>query len=145
MRITFLLLLFVTGISAQSIQDKVLLDRTDFKLADGRMIATDVGCVIPGEVAAFPIQISIVCLQNAFHKTGVGKINDMILYADGKVRSAVAGAYTPSEFRMAYNPSTKLWSLTSLFSTEQSGVVTRSLMALDFDSAGNFLEMKRVF
>ncbi len=122
-----------------------LLQSKDFKLTDGRMIASDVGCVIPGETSGDPIQISIVCMQAAFRDTGLGRINDMILYADGKVRKAVSGSYKPSEFRMAYNPSTRLWSLTSLFSTEQSGIVTKSLMALDFDASGNFLEMKRVF
>ncbi len=109
------------------------------------MVASAVGCIIPGEEKLNPIQVSIVCLQAVFHHTGIGKINDMILFADGKVRNAVSGRYKPSEFKMAYNPSTKSWSLTSLFSTEDQGVVTQSLMALDFDASGNFLEMKRVF
>ncbi len=140
----FLFMLCGWIVSAQPATDR-LLNRADFKLTDGRMVASKVDCVLSNESAELPILISIVCMQYAFDDMGVSRINDMIKYANGKVRKSVAGDYTPSEFKMAYNPSTRMWSLTNLFSVQESGVTRKSLMALDFDSAGNFLEIKRIF
>ena len=145
MKLFHLLLLATTMATAQNGTTDRLLQQNDFELADGRMIASQVGCSLADEATGTPVLVSIVCLQRAFQDMGIGKINDMIRYANGMVRNSVKGDYRPAEFKMAYNPSSRLWSLTSLFSVEDSGVVTKSLMALDFDASGNFLDIKRIY
>jgi hypothetical protein len=125
-----------------------LLRETDFTMTDGRMLVSDLPCKISNASACDQVLVSVICKIQAFKEFGLQKINDMILFANDKSRNTVSGGhgYKPSEIKMSYNPEAKAWSMTNLFSVEdENGVTKKSLLALDFDSTGKFLAMKRVF
>ncbi len=125
-----------------------LLDIKDFKLTDGRMLVSEMQCRVENGFGINDVLVSVVCKQKAFNETGVDKINQMILFANKKIRGTInlEHKYIPAEIKMAYNPESQDWGLTNLYSVEDAnGAVKSSLLSLDFDSNGNFIGMKRVF
>ena len=125
-----------------------LLKNEDFKLSEGRMQVSEKKCLIDNNANSNNILISVVCQQKAFKEIGVERINEMIRFANGKVSNSVlvTEKYKPTEIRMAYNPESKDWSLTNLFTLEdENGKTKTKLLALDFDSKGSFVVMKRIF
>ena len=129
------------------ISDKLLAAK-DFKLSDGRMVVTEIPCQIINGNTIDKFVVSVVCLQNAFNKIGLERLNDIILFANKKAQATIGTEhnYLPAEIKMAYNPMIKDWSLTNLFSTkDQNGTVNSKLLSMDFDAAGKFIVMKRIF
>lgn len=134
---------------AQTIQKKnKLLAAKDFKLAEGRMVVTELPCQINDGESDCRFLVSVVCQQKAFRELGLEKINQIILMANQKAKATLhrEHSYTPSEIRLSYNPIIKDWSLTNSFSTkDQDGKVNNKLLTMDFDSSGKFKVMKSVF
>lgn len=146
MKNLFLLLLLGFSLGyGQDASSKLLLE-SDFTVSEGRMLVSDFPCRISNTSATDPVKVSVTCKIQAFKEFGIQKINDMILFANEKVRSSFSGLYKPSEFKMSYNPYLKAWSMTSLFTVQDtSGAVRENLLSLDFDSEGKFLLMKKIF
>lgn len=145
-KIALLLLLCASATYAQN-PDK-LLCQTDFKIADGRMVVTDIPCEVTNGGLIHKFVVSVVCLQNAFNEIGVEKINEIILLANTKALSTIAAElhYVPAEIKIAYNPAIKDWSLTNLFSTtDKDGNTNPKLLSMDFDATGKFIVMKKIF
>ncbi len=145
-----IVLLFVLGFSfgyGQGTANKLLLE-SDFTVSDGRMLVSDLPCQISNASVADKVLVSVICKTQAFKEFGLQKINDMILFANDKVRNSFAAGsgYKPSEIKMSYNPYNKAWSMTSLFTLQDgNGAVKENLLALDFDADGKFLLMKKIF
>lgn len=123
------------------------LKKEDFRLLNGRMSVSDFNYQIRNEADTNTVLVSVVCQLKAFNEIGVDRINEMIRFANGKVHSSFAKErYAPSEIRMSYNPQSKDWSLTDLFTLEAAdGQITTNLLSVDFDANGKFVVMKRVF
>lgn len=125
-----------------------LLTQKDFKIADGRMVVTEIPCQVTNGNLIHRFVVSVVCLQNAFNEIGIEKINEIILFANKKAQATIDHEqnYLPTEIKMAYNPAIKDWSLTNLFSTkDKNGNMNAKLLSMDFDSTGKFLVMKKIF
>lgn len=146
MRNLFLLLLLGFSLGyGQDVSNNLLLE-SDFTISEGRMLVSDFPCQISSAAATDPVKVSVTCKIQAFKEFGIQKINDMILFANEKIRSSFSGQYKPAEFKMSYNPYLKAWSMTSLFTLQDgSGAIKENLLSLDFDSEGKFLLMKKIF
>lgn len=145
-KIVLLLLLCASATYAQN-SDKLLCLK-DFKIADGRMVVTEIPCEVTNGGLIHKFVVSVVCLQNAFNEIGVEKINEIILFANTKAQATLDAEqhYVPTEIKMAYNPAVKDWSLTNLFSTtDKNGNTNPKLLSMDFDSTGKFIVMKKIF
>ena len=124
-----------------------LLSKSDFTLSDGRMIVSELNFQMLNDTIINNILLSVVCQQKAFKEIGIDQINEMIVFANNKARHTLnkEQKYNPTEIKMVYNPTLKYWSLTDLFTVEdQDGKIRTNLLALDFDSCGKFVVMKRV-
>lgn len=124
------------------------LQFTDFLSEDGRMLITEKSCQIPCDNHTDRVIVSVICLQNVFKEIGVDKINDMLVYANQKVRSLISRQqkYLPGEIKMVYNPQSKEWNLTNAFQIEdENGIAKANLLTLDYNTTGEFLKIKKVF
>lgn len=132
----------------QNTFENKLLAANDFKFLEGRMIVTEFPCHITTGNGVDKFVVSIVCLKNAFEEIGIEKINEIILFANKKAQATLnfEHNYVPTEIKISYNPAIKDWCLTNLFSTrDKNGTINTKLLAMDFDSTGKFIVMKRVF
>ena len=130
-----------------TIADYTLLSNQDFTLSGGRMQVSELRCQLQNDGSSNNFLLSVVCQQRAFKEIGVGRINEMIVFANMKARNTLnyTQKYQTDEIKMIYNPILKCWSLTNLFTAEDvDGKIKSNLLALEFDSCGKFMVMKRV-
>lgn len=134
--------------NAVAISTNRLLTEQDFKKMEGRMIVTDIPCTLKVGSKTSQIKVSVVCQQNAFKELGLERINKLITTANEKVYLTMGNQrnFKPTEIRISYNPMLKDWNLTHAFSTEaEDGSTNDSQLALDFDAAGEYKKMRRVY
>jgi|SRR6476620_5069754 len=124
-----------------------LLKKEDFKLSNGRMQVNSIPCKVKNDNNTSNVRVSVICLQKAFDQLGVDKINEMIRVANEKTRNTIQlnSRYIPQEIKMVYMPDSNDWSMTNAFNVQdESGSIKEKLLAVDFDSNGNFATIKRI-